>query len=854
MLRKILSVLVIVSLVCSVCAFASDTETASEILPSKTFEILNSLDIVTFDENNLEQGVKNEDFAMTLAYVSGFSEEQFCEDALKLLVDSGYMLKISSSPNTVIKQGQAVKAFISALGYDIQAVSWGGYPKGYGITAGNIGLLNGIQYDAEKILTYRIFCDMLYNALHIDITEQKSYGQFPEYDTVKSKTLLSDRLDIVKAKGRVTANAFTDLSEGRKTRKGFIRINGVEFTAEKDYNDFIGHNVSFYYKTFDDGEKNKILYMEPDSKAEETVTVTDSDFVSLSGYRLSYLGENGRLKSIELNAAYCVIYNGKALADYSVLDGLSTDFTGEITAIDSDLDGKYDFLNIKKQSTIFVGYIDSAEACIYDKYDALNNIRYDIDGTDYAVYSSSDGTETTVDKIKTGNVLTYTRSEDSSLYIIIVSAASVEGTLDSVNMSDRTVGIAQKEYEFTANIKRYIESDISIGDSVKAYLDSFGRVSGIEKNEPAYSEGVVVRVAKDSGIAGTVSIRMLTSENTFSVFNLSNRVKIDGKSYKKDNQAVYDKLWDSSNDKPYYSFIKCTINDANEITQIITSDSNDKLYKIFEGRTYWYSTPKSFGAKFLASGSAKVYIVPTDDVDNDDRYGVTTTAYLKNGGDYNVIGYTPGTSEFVSDTIIVRMSRTEDRPINAALNNFAVYDRIVTALDKNKNDKTYLRTVSLASGASVDIPLVSQDDVSELSQGDIFRYSTDITGHLGQFVKVYDKESGIVHKAFTFDDTMWSGILKTGYVVSVSGDGIAFTFDGSVPSTEVLDMSRTMVQSLAGSPSWFIYHTEESKVKQIVETASVQRVRSYKQAGNDCDKVIVAANEGRVIMIVMIRK
>ena len=852
--KKIISLFLIICMLCVPGISLADDNVETEIAPSKAYNLLNELGLVTFDEAALDKGVLNEDFAMIMAYISGRTDEIFDENALEMLTGGGYMLKISSAPNAEIKQIYAVKAIVSLLGYDIDAEYSGGYPNGYSATAAKIGVLDRVDFRPNDVLTNRQLCDMLCNAMQINIKEQVAYGTQARYEIMIGKTFLYDKLGIVKSKGRVTANEFTNLSEGYRVRQNYIEVDGSPYTCEKNYNEYIGHKVIYYYLRNDD-VRSQILYMECDESAEASLEISSDEFGLLSNSVMSYYMNDSK-RTANLNGSYTVIYNGKSLSDYSILENLNNDFNGSICAVDSDLDGKYDFLNIKNQKTIYVGFADETEACIYDKYDAENNICYDLDSSDYAVYYSADGSKQDVSKIKTGNVLTIEISEDESLYTVYISTASVQGVMTAKNISDREVIVGDNTYGYTSNVKPEIES-LTMLEEIKAYLDINGKIAGFEKIDPLYVVGYVQKVVMEENLAQRVRIRLFTDEGTFKEYDILEGVRID-KNKPESKKEIYEKLWNSAEGKPKYELIKCRLNELGAVTSIITSDDEDNLFNICNSSGInWYRTPKSFMGKCIASGNAKVFIVPSDDVYNDDRYGLTTTSYLKNGSKYNVSAYTSGKTSFIAENIIIKMEKSEDRPVDTYVNNFAVFKGFSEVLESDGSEVNYILATSLSSGTELQIPVFSKNDAADLAKGDIFRYNTGIKGYMSDYYKIYDKDDGIIASRFTFNNTdMWSGVLKTGYVVAITADGICFTCDGGgKPASDRLDMNTNMlVFALSGSPAWMIYHTEESDADYMVETTTSQYVKSYVNAGDDCDQVIIAGHEGRALAVILIRK
>ncbi len=879
--KRIASFVLAVCMLCvSGISFAAETE-HKETQPSKTYEILSRLGLVTFDAEDLESNVKNEDFAMSMAYVSGITNDAFDETALATLTETGYMLMASSAPNADIKQICAVKAAVSLLGYDLDAQYSGGYPVGYLSAASQIGLLDNISYHADEPLSNRQFCELLYNSLLIDMKERVEYGSQAKYEVRKGKNFLNQNLDIIKSKGRVTANEYTNLSSGYRMEPDYIEVDGTAYICSDNYNELIGHNIMYFYRE-NDGARGEVLYMEADVGRENTLYVSSDDFISLTGNILSYYNVGGRKKELRLNKSYIISYNGKALLDYSLIDGINKEFFGSITAVDSDLDGNYDFLNIKNENTVFVGFIDYNEACIYDKYDANNHIKYDVSESDYAVYYSADGTETEAAKIKNGNVLSVMKSEDGTLYIINVGTESVSGSIDVINAAREEVILDEKTYKYAKNVKSDIEK-LSPGDEIKAYLDVYGRIGGFEKILPDYVTGFVQKVVlKDYALSNEVKLKMYTSDAAFEEMTVSEKVYIDGIKYNS-NEKIYEKLWNKTSNLPNYEYIMAEKNSAGEVAQITTCDDTEKLFNIFDSEkttaadkshTY-YSSPVSVDGRFLFSGTCKIYMIPADDRDNDELYGITTSSALIAGRSYNVSAYTSGKEDFTASAVLVRQTKlTQAFSAQASsATNYAMFKGFSESLRDDGEVITNVIATVIATAKDLEIPVYSKSDVAELQDGDIFRFSTNVNGYMNYCFKIYDAEDGMcpdsmkdmisgkdltsnknaVQVAYNSTAEYGYSAIKYGRLAAISADGICITGGNTLPSSDLLDVyNEAKVYSLKGAPAWAIYHTEAKN--NIIEASSAQSAKSYMDVGADCDQIMMVSYEGKALFVVMFRK
>lgn len=80
-----------------------------------------------------------------------------------------------SRPDDYITFNEAYKVLVTALGYGLFAEESGGYPFGYIIEAKNLGISDGIIYNANDHINFEVFAHLLFNTLHAKLPETKLY-------------------------------------------------------------------------------------------------------------------------------------------------------------------------------------------------------------------------------------------------------------------------------------------------------------------------------------------------------------------------------------------------------------------------------------------------------------------------------------------------------------------------------------------------------------------------------------------------------------------------------------------------------------------------------------------------------
>ena len=124
-------------------------------------------------------------------------------------------------PDNNVLGTEAVKMMTYACGHDITAEANGGYPAGYMATAQQIGLLKGISsIDFSQPMTRGQAAVLCANTLKVDMKKKVSEGDKIIYEQIKDVNLLSEKHDVYKAEGVISANDVTSMWEASTLREG----------------------------------------------------------------------------------------------------------------------------------------------------------------------------------------------------------------------------------------------------------------------------------------------------------------------------------------------------------------------------------------------------------------------------------------------------------------------------------------------------------------------------------------------------------------------------------------------------------------------------------------------------------
>ena len=136
-------------------------------------------------------------------------------------------------PDKTITYEQAVKIIVCALGYDVMAQSKGGYPFGYINVASEIGVTKGTTEKIGDEGSQGLIAKLIYNALEIDLLKQTFSKDGVKVYPQEGKTLLSERLKVIKSNGQLTATYDTGLYGKTTSNKDKVEIGGSVYNTGK---------------------------------------------------------------------------------------------------------------------------------------------------------------------------------------------------------------------------------------------------------------------------------------------------------------------------------------------------------------------------------------------------------------------------------------------------------------------------------------------------------------------------------------------------------------------------------------------------------------------------------------------
>ena len=559
---------------------------------------------------------------------------------------------------------------------------------------------------------------------------------------------------IYKLEGIVDKNRFTSLKNIEGTGHNLISVGGTLLqTGDASFDSLLGYDVVAYYKNKRSSDYLSALYVRNSGRSSE-ITVDSDNIIDYSSNKLSYQLEGEKEKSKYIGSGTNIIYNGKALTDYtSYSEKILIPQQGSIKFVDGDLDGSYETVFVNSIETVVVSSVDYEQKIIYNKLKNPKSVKLE-DGMFFI--TGEDGLTSELTGISAGSVIDVERTlktQGEQLTVITRSNSSVTGVVTVHNTAEKQIIVNDKVYEYS---DLFDTSCIALGTTITFYINTRGKIAyAIRGSELTYA--YLVDIAYDGfGVGEKIWLYDLWNEE-FIEFNFANNVKVNKVSVKKDKIAGCTAIYNSSANKTLSQLIKYKINGSGDVCEILTANVDEDEFVeqdlgSYKGEELMYrNAVKAFVAK-----TSVVYMAP------DAIYSAVPETNAKNQKLY----YEPS----ISDNNYYRVDRVYKNSSKSALASVILIEsdvedslatkRVITektapismvmGVRKTINaDGDEGVIVEVMNGNDGYFALKSSDDAiatiaSELHEGDLIRYETrNRDGTIYRLLKVFDAKDKI---------------------------------------------------------------------------------------------------------------
>ena len=728
----------------------------------------------------------------------------YIDYAVKASIVNGYEDGTFRAKNTV-SYAEAVKMIVCAMGYSTVIEKTEPWYDGYIKVAQQIGILNQAAGSAEEAaprgLVAQLICNMTTSDKEITVIPGGNTGTGGGGFVIKNNDNDDDEESVM---GMVTAvfNQGVEGETGGSMDEIKIYDDGAGTEATYKIGDLKIDNLYQYL-----GQYLDVTYIVKNSKKtiksistdglNKTVEINADDIDTIDGSYLEYYKEgSSKTSKITFASNMKIIYNGVGVSgvNETKIKSLFNIDNGTIKFVDGDDNGRYDCAYVSTYETFFVGTSESTSKTITDKYvkkgNVLKSIKLDMDAENIE-YKTSTGSAAQFGSIRQNSVVSIAMPQDTDATYakttVIISTATAQGTVNSIDSSNDTYEIGSKEVKasqyYLALVEQEPSQEMSRGDVVTCYLDHEGRIVAISSTDTA-KYGYIVDVIKPEGAnKDDVKIRMVTSASaTPTDYSLKSKVKINGVEYSpkeidtplsKSARVINANLTDENKQSAAYSqpiIFKTTSGASTTIASITTvsastegidgetdsleynlgvPSSPDTMLKYKTGGYFQEGTARKFNTKYTTSTatntvSTKVFFVPTDRSEEDD-YEVYTKAPSKFTDNKTFYVNAFNVDATTKNAEIVVVYGGAGLEITGSMKAYVIKE--IKDVINTKGDKAkkiyYYDLLANNTGDNKKVNEVETDgkiDVSDLKSGDIVKFALK-DGLVGLINKVCDADN-----------------------------------------------------------------------------------------------------------------
>lgn len=614
-LKRILSLILIMSMVIAPSVAATETTNTDTALYEDIAQKLAALEIVDLTDAlvGLDEQVIRVDFACVLARIAGGADEgngtlendlfldvtrdYWAASQINTAVSFGFMKGYKDGkfyPEEEVKMSEAIVTLVEMTGWDVKANYQGGDLAAYIRVATSIGLLDGV--DLNGAFDKKTMYVLINNLLDIDILEMKSAGIEADYVTAENFTVLSAYRDIYKHKGVVTSTGISTLTAPVLSDENRITVDDIVYQSDGlAVSDLLGYQVECYYQIVND--RNVMLYIQKTDR-NNAIDIDAKNIIAGSTTIDTFAYYDGnRQRTIAMSDGIKVVFNGIAKPDYSKANITPT--SGNVTFVDNNDDNIYDIVHVF--SVTNYGVVNSvgksgASYAVQDKINNSNTITLKTEN-DIPCYRIIKGNEEILpSSLKSGDVLLVGENTDHGFSLVYVAETpAFEGKIATI--STDFVYIDGISYEKSTEFKTIVNNKLIIepkpGDNGVAYIDSNGRIMAFIKGAVLELQYAMLLNAatKTEAFTEEGKIQILDIAGEIKTFDLAEKVKLNGETKKAKvcidkllAANVLDKGRDAASNR---QLIRFKTNSKGLVTELRTvTSTTDGEYKLTDELTY----------------------------------------------------------------------------------------------------------------------------------------------------------------------------------------------------------------------------------------------------------------------------
>lgn len=776
--KKVLCLILLISLLVSVIPFSAfaNTEISSD-LSEEGLKFLNAIGIIEQDDSlnfksaedkvtvlefsALASRAVNKNFVTDKNYYPNISEGTFGYDEINYLTEMNVISILGDfEPTDNIGFYDALAIMLKLMGYN------------------DFSYKNSSAYSIEVCRKYGIFTtneltksksnwgdilNMYYRLLDTKIMTLKSLVSDNEYSyKVTDETILSKYHDIYSVTGILQDDGYININDFSEYSLKTVCIDGFVINRNDVFlGDMVGEKVKAYYY-----DKWSPTLIGAYSRDNNTVKLDSNSITKFEKFSYYYTDGKNNEKRIRINNDITVLYNNRLLKKYD--SSLMAPEHGTVTLIDNDADGEYEIVKVKSYVSMVVKTEMQAEepVTIPVNVGLIDNVL--IEDLDRCIIKNDDGSMSDIESISEGDVLSLCVIEEDSKYYaneIIITKTRVTGNVTEVfeDGGDYIIVLNNEEYKenfVSGNVTSEIKPSSEIGVFYLNFLNEIVYCDYETSNNNFACGYLLEYELTNRNFNNCIRFKIFDEIGRLKIYESSSKITVDGTLYKKRLSDVKS-LLDSKN--CLNELILFKINNDGEIICIdlpadyshgLQTEIGDRLVKmgnddgINSNRGLYYNKEnKSLGGRIILNANTKIFLVPEDVTDAEEKdFDILTLDGIISGRYYNAQSYSMNSLSPYADFLIVK----NNQKYIANNTTMAVVCDIgkttnesgdeVSRLTLYSSDGYYTYPVKyekLVTGAMAQVESVNKTGYT-VQAGDIVRYSTDANNEINQLLICYD--------------------------------------------------------------------------------------------------------------------
>ncbi|MBR5152168.1 MAG: hypothetical protein IKW60_01370 [Clostridia bacterium] len=541
MLKRVLSLVLSLMLVCSVVTVAYGAEGGwTDDLEFK-YHVLTELGVVHADGMSGYAVFRDLSKASFINFVCNMYADygytvEYSEDAIKNAENMGIIHKGQDDLYKPLNYDEAMTMLVRLLGYGTHAELAGGYPHGYISIANKLGLSDGLrgvsggtlqEYDAITLLYNTI------NAYYVEIVSIDETGI--QYGGSSNKTFLYEFRKIYRVEGVMQSSGAASIGSDIPNEAGKVIIGSYTYLADTTYNEYLGMNVEAYVQEGDVADK--VLLVSPLHNKELLVQAEDIVGMSSDFAEFTYYGNSDTPKKAKISAIASVVYNGQPLVPTGTAVFKPAD--GSVRLVDSRNEAGYDTIFITDYTTAIVESVSKSQEKVISVYSTsgkADSFSFEAELDDIIRIYNGDA-EIALGDLQAGDVLKIARSEVGGRVVMdaYLSRSHLTGTVTGYTAKeDNFVTVDGTEYRMNERYEAALLAGdpkaeiIKIGSSYTFYLDNDGEIVYAKEVDGTLKYGIVNATAMESKFKADARVRLFNQDGKWEELQLADKVKLTG--------------------------------------------------------------------------------------------------------------------------------------------------------------------------------------------------------------------------------------------------------------------------------------------------------------------------------------